>query len=220
MSNTPDMPSKKSSWMPACLIGCAVMAVVVLAITVAGAYLSYSAFQGSTETYLDIKPVQLPVVAMSEGKKAATVQRFTQFQEAINTGKLPEQLELSGEELNIIAQHALKGINLAGSLYLSIKDDKLLGQVSVPSSALGPLAFLPGAGNKYVNGEVAFAVGLWQGGLNVTMEDMTVNGIPLPPQFLQGFRGQNLAQGIALGQLDSVELKNGKLLVRPKALTQ
>lgn len=220
MSRPPDVPSKKSSWLPACLIGCLVIVVIGAACVIGAGYVAYRMAANQAEAYLDTQPAEVPAVALSEEQKAGVLQRYRQFLDAIKGGKSADPLELTGDDLSVIAEHAAKEASFPGKLHLTIEGDKLNGQVSVPASALGPLALLPAAKDRYLNAEASFSVGLSQGRFNVYLEDMTVKGSPLQEGLLEGFRGKNLAEGIMpsedMAKIESVELKDGKLIVRPK----
>ncbi len=109
---------------------------------------------------------------------------------------------------------------MADRVYFLIDGDTLKGQVSLPLDKIG----LPGLKGRYFNGKATFHASLRDGVLVVTAESGEVNGRPLSEQFLAGIRGKNLAEDATknpdnaalLAKLESVQVKDGKIIITPK----
>ena len=75
-----------------------------------------------------------------------------------------------------------------------------------------------------MNGEAEFNVRFKDGVLFVTISSLEINGKPVPDEFFNSFRGQNIAKDAntnpkyaqAIRNLESVEIKDGKLIITPR----
>src|SRR5262249_46295257 len=110
---------------------------------------------------------------------------------------------------------------LKEKVFVTIERDKLKGQVSIPLEFLG----LPMFRGRYLNGEAELKVSLNNGLLLVTLESFEVNGQRPPEEFLANLRQQNWAQDAYknpknaefLRKLESIEIKDGKIIIKPRA---
>ena len=128
-------------------------------------------------------------------------------------------LALSGDELNalILTDPNLRA--LKGQLYVSIEDNQVKGQLSVPTARVGLGVFR----HRYLNGSGTFNVSLTNGTLYVSAQNLSVKGKPIPEKYMQQVRRQNLAQSfnddpkisVGLNKLQSIEVKDGKLVIVP-----
>jgi hypothetical protein len=75
-----------------------------------------------------------------------------------------------------------------------------------------------------LNGSAGFKVALDNGQLDLRVQEVIVNGKPLPPVFLNELKKENLAQEVqnnpdnakVINKLESIEVRDGKVVVRSK----
>lgn len=197
--------------------GCLTSSILLLVI-LAGLLLGYLKILNS---FTDTKPAPLPTVNMSDSEMAEVRRRVDTFSQDIRSGKSPAPLTLSSDELNalILTDQNLKA--LKGELYVTIEGAQVKGQISVPTARIG----LPLFKHRYLNGSGAFNVSLTNGTLHVNAQSLTVKGKPLPEKYMEQVRLQNLAQSfnddpkisVGLNKLQSIEVKDGKLVIVPAA---
>jgi len=195
--------------------GCLTSCILVL-VVLAGLLLGYlKILNGFTDT----KPMPLPTVNMSDAEIAQVRQRVDAFSQDIRSGRSPDPLTLSGDELNALILTDPNLGKLKGQLYVNIEDNQVKGQLSVPTSRIGLGMFR----HRYINGSGTFKVSLVNGTLYVNAQSLTVKGKPIPEKYMEQVRHQNLAQGfnddpktsVGLNKLKSIEVKDGKLFIVP-----
>ena len=172
--------------------------------------------------YTDPSPISLPAVQMSAEQIDQLHRRIDSFKDAVRSGRPTPPLELTPDEINalIATDPNLKAFK--GKLYVIIEDNHLRGQISVPLAQLN-LALLK---HRYLNGTVAFSASIQNGNLIVVAQSVQVKGRLLPWIYMDKLRSQNLAANVnndpqasvALNQLQSIQVKNGKLILVPKPL--
>jgi hypothetical protein len=172
--------------------------------------------------YTDPNPMPLPVVQMTPQQIDEIHARIDAFKDAVRSGRPTPPLELSSDEINalITSDPSLKAFK--GKLYVTIEDGHFKGQLSVPLAQLG-LAILK---HRFLNGTATFSVAIQDGTLVVLAQSVHVKGKPLPWIYMDKLRSQNLAANVnndphasvALNQLQSIKIKNAKLVLAPKTL--
>jgi hypothetical protein len=195
--------------------GCLTSCILVL-VVLAGLLLGYLKILNS---FTDTKPLPLPTVNMSDAQMAQVRQRVDAFSQDIRSGRTPNPLELSGDELNALILTDPNLGTLKGQLYVSIEGNQIKGQLSVPAARLGLSIFK----RRYINGSGTFKVSLVNGNLYVNAQSLSVKGKAIPESYMQQVRLQNLAQGfnqdpktsVGLNKLKSIEVKDGKLVIVP-----
>jgi len=88
-----------------------------------------------------------------------------------------------------------------------------------------PLAGFFNLKGRYLNGEAILKASLSEGVLIVTIDSLEVNGKPLPDQFLNGLRSQNLAkdayknpeQAELFRRFESIQIKDDTIILTPRA---
>jgi len=101
-------------------------------------------------------------------------------------------------------------------VYVRIDGDQLKGEISYPLP--GPLK------GQYVNGPATFDVKVSKGEADIRIRDITPKGKTPPPWLLDQVRRVDLADFLirdqqaasALRQIDNVEVKDGKVIIRSK----
>lgn len=202
-----------------CMTALALSLVLMLVAGIA-AFSIYRYYTRMVNQYTSTAPVPLPPVTLSDEEKTSLKERVDAFKKSLDTGKDIKPLVLTADEIN--AQIA-ENPDFANHVHVEIQGDKIQGQVSMPLDKIK----LPGFSGRYLNGKATFAVLLTGGQLFVTLNALEVNGKPLPEETLQGFRNQNLAASFAddpdnakaIAKLESIEVKNGTLIITPRAKT-
>jgi hypothetical protein len=172
--------------------------------------------------YTDPNPMPLPAVQMSPEQIDQVQRRIEAFKDAVRSGRPTSPLELSSDEINALIATDPNLKSVKDKLYVTMEDGHLKGQISVPLAQLG-LGILK---HRYLNGTAAFSVVIQDGNLVVTAQTVQVKGKLLPWVYMDKLRSQNLAANVnndphasvALNRLQSIQVKNGKLILIPKPL--
>lgn len=167
------------------------------------------------EEYTATVPRELPAVSMPAERRKTLEERVEAFRTAVKEGKPTEPLVLDSDELNVLLD---KNEELKGKVYVSIDDDKLKGQISIPLEKLPMFGLTKG---RYLNGEAELEASLDHGVLIVTLESIEVNGKTVPPEVMAQIRTQNMAKDVykdaktaeEIRKLDTIRVKDGKLTI-------
>jgi hypothetical protein len=171
-----------------CLWGCLIGGGLVVASILCAGIGGYWFVSSQIAKYTSEQPVILPTVDYSEEQFAELDSRVKSFQEKLDSGEAPdEDLELSADDINAMIG---KNEDLKGRVYVKIENDQVEGDVSIPIDKL------PGGKGRYLNGSASFDVSMEGGVLIVTVDQAEVNGEPVPEQFMQGLRKENLAKDL------------------------
>lgn len=205
-------PKQRGCFFYGCLFS-GIALLVVLAVVGIGLYMLYSTASKIVNEYTETSPVVLVQPDFSDEQRDSLKQRSEEFRTAIDTGRA-DTFSLTGDELTALLQ---EDPNLKDRVVFSIDDNKLKGQVSLPFD-------FPGMGKRYLNGSATFKVFFHDGVLMVTVDEAEAKGQPVPEEFLQGLRGQNLAREATknekfrdmLRRVESLEIKDGKIVIKAK----
>lgn len=216
----PQLPQPKRShtgkWIG---IGC----LVVIAILVAGGVIAYALLKGVfynlLDEYTDTQPRALPQLAMPETHARMVCARADAFQAALAAGKASEPLALSGNDVNALIKYHPAWSNASGNVYVSIVNDKIRGDVSIPLDALTPMTK-----GRYLNGSGVISVQLMAGRLAIFLDQLEVKGKEVPEEFMKSFRSENLAKNVnenpktaeALARLESIIVQGGRIVITPR----
>jgi hypothetical protein len=163
----------------------------------------------------------MPALKMSDAEIQQLRKRVDDFRSSVRAGKPTPPLELTADEINALIATDPDLTPLKGKVYvLGIEGNQLKARLSVPMEDLA----LPVFKNRYLNGDATFNVALKNGILRLQAQQVTVKGKPVPEVYMQKIRTQNLARSlnnnprvsVALDWIQSVELKDGKLVIVPK----
>lgn len=195
-----------------CLIAIGLFVVGILCTGIGGYY-----FLNSQITkYTAEKAVELPTVEFTEEQLAELDTRVESFREQLNAGEtLAEDLVLTADEINALIA---KDENLRGKVFVKIEDNQVKGDVSFP------LDDLPFGKGRFFNGSASFDVSMEGGVLIVTADQAEVNGEPVPEEFMEGMRQQNLAKDVYkdpenakfMRQFEDIRIEDGKFVLRVK----
>ena len=201
-----------------CLTGC-----VLLIFMLMGLLLGLRHFKKMVNDFTDSQPTSLPAVEYSPAQIQELDQRIAAFQSAVEAHRSTVPLALSADDLNALVAAKPEARSVRGKLHLVIDQDQLKTQVSLPLAELG-LPFFKG---RYLNGTANLLVAVQQGKLTVVAQGISSKGNSLPSVYEERIRQQNLAAKLnldqrvstALGLIQGVEVKGGKLFILPKAAT-
>jgi hypothetical protein len=200
--------------------GC-LAAVVMVIVGLIGGYLGVRYFVNKlVNTYTDTAPLAIPTVETTQAEADALLERVRVFKNAL-AGGTAQPLAIGTRELNTLIAFSPDFKDLKGKAYVDIEGDRLRGQISLP---LDQLPFL-GAKGRYLNGEASLKASLENGILVVTLDSLKVKGKDAPAEVLAALRKENLAKDIyrnpdtakILGLLETIEIKDDKLTIRPRA---
>ncbi len=207
------------------VVGCVAVLVVAVLIAVAVG-IAYSKFGKLVEQYTDGTPAELPSTEMAQADVDVLFARVDEYRSALEAGEASEPLELTQDDLNVLIQHDDSLAFFRGKLYLTLDDDRLGGEVSIPLDKLPIPVPIPGASGRYFNGTASFDVMFRDGRLTVHLESASLKGEPLPEQFVKEIRAKNLAEdwqqngGQELQELrkyvETVEVSESLLIITPK----
>jgi len=185
--NFADSPVAEKSFPWGCLLGgcLSVFLLIVIGIS-ASLYAGYRLYKSQLDAYTSAKPVEIQSVEYTDQEVAAVKQRIEDFKTALEKGAAPEQLILTADEINAIIS---SDENLKGRLFVKIEEGEIKGEASFPVPEVVPL----GKG-RYFNGSMSLKASLENGVLIVTVDNAEVNGKPVPEEFMNGMRNQNLAK--------------------------
>ncbi len=217
MSNLASPPNRKGR---GCLFYLGLAFAVLVLIGCLLAFLTFRFVKGQLVAYTDASPMTLPKVEMADAEFERLDRRVTTFGSALQQGKPAEQLILTEHDINALLTRKPEMKQLADKVYVSLNDDQVKGQVSMPLGGLGWIAK-----DRYLNGEAGFNVSLENGVLIVTAKEVSVKGKPLPESFMSKLRHENLAKDAykdpkhaeLIRKLDRIEVKDGRMFITPRS---
>ncbi|MCB1205905.1 MAG: hypothetical protein KDN18_16700 [Verrucomicrobiae bacterium] len=224
-------PGKKSGcgWIGGgCGLGCLLALGVMIALVIF-AVVGTKNFLGKLMdeyTATEAIPVEAPVATPEQ--IAAAMAKYDGFQKGMEPGGTPVPLELTGEELNLLLFNHPSFSALAGKASVAIDGDQLTSRVSLDFADLPiPEGFFGDKlKGKFFNGDLALKMGMAAGRPSLYLENLSVNGNPVPEAFISGMRAQNLLENAhkdpqfmkLFDRIEDIRIKDGQLLVVPKAL--
>jgi hypothetical protein len=211
----PMMPSAEKKGNN-CLIGCLVLFGFSVVAVVFVAVVAYVSLKSAVDKITDTEPMAIQQVELSEEEQAAIEDKVAQFIAAINHEENESTFMFTGDELNALIGMFPETEWLDGAVYLQVIGSRVFGDVSFPLSRFG----IPG--DRYINGQATFEIGLTHGQLAVYITELAVKGEAVSPAFMQGLSGENLAQGFnediefsnMLGRIKSVVVSDSQVIVK------
>ncbi len=172
--------------------GCIIASILTLLLLIAVGVVFFLIYRWAgqmIEEYTATAPRELPKVEMPAEQRRTLKERVEAFRKAIKEGKPTEPLVLNSDEINALIDEEEK---FKGKVYVSIDQDKVRGQVSIPLNDIPSLGLTRG---RYLNGEAEFKVSLEDGVLIVTLDSFEVNGKKPPPELLAQIAQPEHGQG-------------------------
>ena len=204
-----ETPKKKGGCLKALGCGCL---VVILLVVGGGFGLVFGIRNAVTDTESRI------LSQVNADKKVS--ERADSFVQSVSDGKSARTLVLTSADINSLIQNHPSGAELAGKVYVSIENDKVKGQVSVPLDEAG--WFFKG---RHFNGSCSFSVAVTSGRLFIFVEALEVKGKQAPDWFMEAFSSENLAKNAntdpdlaeVLQKLESITVKDNAIYIVPKS---
>ena len=217
MSDPTPPPARKEH---GCLFYLGLAFAVMLLIGGLLAFLTVRFVKNQITAFTDSAPMTLPKVEMADAEFERLEQRVTTFGKALQQGNPAEQLLLTERDINALLTRKPEVKIWADKVYVSLEDNQIKGQVSIPLQGLNWIAK-----NRYLNGVAAFNVSLENGVLIVTAKEIKVKGKPLPETFMSRLRQENLAKDAykdpknaeVIRKLDRIEVKDGRVIITPRS---
>ena len=213
--SVPPLP-KSSSNVNGCLIGCLV--VLVVAVLGAGilAFTAYKTIGGAVTAYTEETPRELPALTLSNEQMTAADEKIAQFETALDTGTGPREFSFTGDELNVMLRSSEPGQFFGESIYVTVANSEVRGEVSFDLGKMLPL--LEG---RYANGSATFNVFAEGGMLHVYVDSFQVKGEAASEEFMGGMRAQNLALEFAddpefrawIEKIEAIRVEGDQLIV-------
>lgn len=209
-------PRQRGCFFYGCIIAIVLALLLLIAIGLF-AFLAYRWVGAIVEEYTATTPRPLPAVQMPADQRKTLNERVEAFKAALMEDRPTGPLVLSSDDLNVLIENNPK-LNLKGKVYVTIEQDKLKGQVSLPLSDIPSFGLTRG---RYLNGEAEFNIRLEDGEPFLTIRSLEVNGKRPSDEMMRSLKGQNLIKDMkldpesakALHRLDNIVVKDGKLII-------
>jgi len=207
--------------------GCITLICVGLVIAVAVFFvLRYfvSRANGIIAEYSEAQPVVFQKVGMPDDELKKLQDRVTAFSNEMNAHSNGPPLVLSSRDVNALMFSVTNFKDLKDMVRVDIEGGKIRGQVSLPLENFFQVPFVHTKG-RYLNGTGTFTVGVVSNLPAVYIQTLEVKGKSLPSQFMMQVKGKNMAEDFEnsptnsakAGQYDSIEVKDGNLVIKAKA---
>lgn len=199
-----------------CLWGCLIAGGLFIGSILCAGFGGYWFISSQVAKYTSETPIDLPTVDYTEEELAKLDARVESFKEKLDAGETPdEDLVLTADDINALIG---KNEDLRGKVYVKIENNQVEGDVSFP------LDKLPMGKGRFFNGSATFDVSMEGGILIVTAEQAEVNGDPVPEEFMQGLRNENLAKDVYkdpdnakfMRQFEDIRIEDNKFILRIK----
>jgi len=208
-------PKRRGCFFYGCL-SCIILSLVVVLV----GYLGFRYLSNKVLEFTDTKPILIESVQVSPAQLNALTNRIAAFARGLEEQKLPQELRLTAEDLNVLIASDPSAKELKNKIFIIIDDDRIQGKVSWPLDNFGPLRLK----GRYLNGLATFKASLQNGNLQVVLDGLEVNGKPVPAQTLAAFKNQNLAQNVQndprnaqlLQRFESIQITNAAVILRSK----
>jgi ribonuclease D len=218
----PPPPQKKQRgcFFYGCLISIILIVVGTIA-TVGIGYYVWRLFINTAKEYSETAPAVIPKVTMPEPEREALREKVKAFGESVEADKPTEPIILTAEDLNALIDDQP---GFQGKSHVEIDGEKIKADISLPLSIFK----IPELSDRYLNGSATLRVSLQNGILVVVADSVETKGKPLPAAVVQMLQQQNLAEGAmknpkqraALDKLESIQVKDGKVIVIPKKVSK
>ncbi len=215
------MPDEQAKSRRGCLVYGGITAAVLLVLVLIAALVGLRVFKRVFNQFTDTQPMHMPTVPLSPAQIAAVQQRFESFRDTVRAHQPAPPLALSAEDINALIQGDPDFQAMKGKLYVTgIQGGQVKAQISLPMEEVGLAAFK----GRYLNATATLTLSFRNGVLRLIPQSVSAKGRPLPEVYLEQVRKQNLAKNInsnprvsvALDRLQSIELKDSRLVVVPK----
>jgi hypothetical protein len=214
--DAPPVPKRRGCLFYGCLTGAVLLLAFIVLVLVGVHYVKQKIY-----SVTDAQAMALPAVDISPARMAEVRGRLDAFKKALDAPGAARPLSLSGDDINALISGDPNWQRLKEHAYVEIQSNLFKGQVSIPLSETG----LPLVKGRYLNGRAAIDVSLHSGVLYVGLAALEVKGKPVGESTMQQLRTINFAQNLGndpkaaalFRRFESIEIKDGKLLITPKS---
>lgn len=228
----PPQPQASKSGTGKWLFGCGCGCLGLLLLLVIGVYFAFSKLKtAATElvaNYTAAAPVKVEIPPISQAQVDQAVEKFSAFQAGLAGTGEAEPLVLSGQDINALIQNHVSFKPLTDRASVTVEGNTLRSQVSVNLEDLDiPVPFIADiVEDKYFNGVATFTPGMVAGRPALYIEDLEVNGMPLPEQFMSELRKTNFLEealkknsefASTIEKIEDIRVKDGVLTIIPKS---
>lgn len=198
-----------------CLFWGCITVVILVVLAGAGIGIATHKMVKYAKGFTSNSPVEIPVYEPSEGEYESVQKRIEEFKNAVESGMSDVELVLTGNDINAIIASDEDWAKLREKAYVKIEGDKITVDVSMP------LEGIPWFSGCYLNGSAVIKASMESGLLFVTLDQIEVNGEPLPEKFMSQLRGKNLAKDMyedkekmeLISKVKDVRVEDGKLVL-------
>lgn len=209
-----ELQQKRNSPQKGCL-WVVVLVFVALGLMVQGAIKQFNVWFA---TYTATAPRVLPQPSGTDEQIDQVLEKVAFFAEELRLGQASAPLVLSADEINLWLYYHPDAEMLAETVRISIKDDLLQAEVSLPLSNMGEW----GKG-RYLNGTVIIDLSVVSGRLMVFLQGIEVGNKPITKALLEQIREVNLAEDLNndlkysewMRSINLVYVKSGELWIVP-----
>jgi hypothetical protein len=203
-----------------CLFYVLLAAAILVVMLALGAFFGLRYAHGLVNRLTDAQPATLPTVQLPETRMFQLHDKVDTFRDSVRDGDPTPPLELSSDELNALIETDPAFAVVKNHLFVTITNSQLSAQISFRAEDLG----LPRLRGRYVNATGIFHVAIATNELQITAVSLSVRGEPIPRNIMREVAAENLADkfnqdpkaSAAIQKLQSIEVKDGKLIVTPK----
>lgn len=204
-------------------IGCSVGCLFTLLIAGVISYVIYVKAKEIGTGILNEYTSETPIVFVAPEADQASIDdvisRYDAFSDAMKEGTETSPLTLSEADINLLIYHHPDWKEMAGHTSISIEDDQLTGQLSIPLDELGSL--LKG---RFLNGSATIRLSLSDGHLEGYMDSIEVANQMVPPEIISELQKDNIFKKSEtdpefrekIRGLDEIRIEGGELIIVPK----
>ena len=213
--DTTGQPAAEEKPSRGCLYGCLAVGALILGTFICGGFAIYFFIAGQVKNYTAETPMELPSVEYSSEQLEELHARIDTVKNAVEEAAPSEDLVLTAEEINALINEEEK---MKGRAHVDIKDGLVVGDISFPTDGI------PGGKGRYFNASADFDVKLERGVLIVTLANAEVKGKPVPDEFMEAMRQENLAKDLykdpknaeMISRFESIEIVDDKIILKLK----
>lgn len=212
------LPARKSLKDRGCLFWGCLTAIILSVLAVAAVGLVTYSTAKYLRKFTSDAPADLPTYTSQPGDAERITQQIEIFRKAVDEGTSGVTLVLTADDINAVIASDENLKEIRDKVHIKIEGDKMTAEACIP------LEGVPMFSGLYLNGTITMKASMDDGILMVTMDSMTVNGEPIPEQFMAALRKENFAKEMykdtekaeLLRRVKDVRVQDGKLILESK----
>jgi hypothetical protein len=161
-----------------------------------GVYLGYRKVVSVRDQFTESKPQTMPALNYTTAEFIALTNRIRLFSSAAEAGRSNVQLSLTARDLNVLVYEA----GLSNRAHLSFTSNAISGRFSLPLDFVSVPVLRSFLRDRYLNGNGVLGVNCNAGDLTVNLQELSVNGVALPEDYMSNLRRINLAEGMVTNE--------------------